>query len=125
MIIYNQQRETKQQQRSKTMKRFLFVALASMAMISSVAAKKVKINYYPDTMVVIQINEKKDKIKLADFNGNIWTLKGIEDWSKGDIVSVLMSDNGTPKTIKDDKIIKIKYSGYVRRWVGGHTEYNF
>ena len=107
------------------MKRFLFVALASMAMISSVTAKKVKINYYPDTMVVIQINERKDKIKLADFNGNIWTLKSIEDWSKGDIVSVLMSDNGTPKTIKDDKIIKIKYSGYVRRWVGGHTEYNF
>ena len=107
------------------MKRFLFVALASMAMISSVAAKKVKINYYPDTMVVIQINEKKGKIKLTDFNGNTWTLKGIDDWSKGDIISVLMSDNGTPKTIKDDKIIKIKYSGYVRRWVGGHTEYNF
>ena len=74
-------------------------------------------NVYPMTTVVTYVDYATDIVTLSDFNGFEWQFTGTEDWSKGDICSCIMSDNGTP-LIFDDEIIKVKYDG----WFSGWTE---
>lgn len=68
---------------------------------------------YPKTFIVSACDLDNDKVFLVDFNGNEWTISGIEDWMEGDVASAIMSDNGTPDSIYDDKILDIQYSGYL------------
>lgn len=68
--------------------------------------------HYPKTFVVSACDSDNDMVFLVDFNGNEWTITGIEDWAEGDIASAIMSDNGTPE-IYDDTILDIRYSGYL------------
>ena len=74
-------------------------------------------NLYPMTTVVTDINYTTDTVTLTDFNGFEWQFTGVEDWTKGDICSCIMSDKGTPY-IFDDEIITVKYDG----WFSGWTE---
>lgn len=67
---------------------------------------------YPKTFTVSACDQDSDKVFLVDFNGNEWTISGIEDWMEGDVASAIMSDNGTPE-IYDDAILDIRYSGYI------------
>ena len=85
--------------------------------------------FYPATMVVIEVDYENDNVVMADFTDNCWNFKGCEDWSVGDICSVLMCDNGT-ESIYDDFICETKYSGYVSTWGNRNFEepqnfYNF
>lgn len=68
-------------------------------------------NYYPDTMIVSDLDYEKDLVTLADATGNIWTFAGCEDWMIGDLAALIMDDMGT-ENIFDDQIVSIKYSGY-------------
>lgn len=67
---------------------------------------------YPLSTIVVSIDKGNDLVIVEDFNGNLWSFKGTEDWQKGDICSLIMSDNGT-ETIIDDAIVKAKYDGFV------------
>lgn len=67
---------------------------------------------YPDAMVVDEIDKENDIVYIKTCAGNIYSFYGVEDWMVGDIVAVIMSDNGTPETITDDIIITTRYAGY-------------
>lgn len=94
----------------KTIEKIAFALIALVliiAMIIVILSKKTKL--YPQTTTVINI--KDNTVIVEDFNGFHYQFNGAEDWQVGDICSCIMNDNGTPQ-IKDDKIVKVKYSGY-------------
>ena len=80
-------------------------------------SKKPAIKQYPACGIVVANDERSETITVEDFNGNHWKFNGIEDWIEGDIAVMIMDDNGTP-TIYDDKIISVRYGG----WVEGFSE---
>ena len=73
--------------------------------------KKVE-TVYPATFVVSAVDPDTDRVFLTDFNNNEWVIEGVEDWMEGDVASAIMADNGTP-IIYDDRIVDIRYSGYI------------
>lgn len=68
---------------------------------------------YPKTFIVSTCDPDTNRVFLVDANDNEWVIFGVEDWMEGDIASAIMSDNGTTKTIYDDKIVELRYSGYM------------
>lgn len=65
---------------------------------------------YPTTFVVI--NTHDNIVSMENYNGDVWEWEGVEDWTYGDIVSVIMDDNNTA-IIYDDTIIMMRYSGTI------------
>ena len=93
--------------------------IGTMASITSCQPQK-EVGYYPTTTVVSNVceceveveTEKNYWLTLEDFNGNKWGYISEDgDWLEGDIVSLIMCDNGT-KEIEDDIIVYVRYSGY-------------
>ncbi len=70
---------------------------------------------YPMTTKVVELDRENDVVTCEDFNGFLWQFEGCEDWQEGDICSMIMNDNGTPK-IFDDEIVSVKYDGYFEGW---------
>lgn len=70
---------------------------------------------YPMTTIVVDLDHENDVVTCKDFNGYLWQFEGCEDWQEGDICSMIMNDNGTPK-IFDDEIVSVKYDGYLEGW---------
>ena len=68
---------------------------------------------YSQTFVVIDLETETDTVVCMDATENLWEFQGIEDWQKGDIVSAIMTDNGTPDDVTDDEFVSIRYSGYI------------
>ena len=66
---------------------------------------------YPTCGKIVSVNYETDVAVFEDFNGFRWGFYGVEDFLIGDIVAVIMNDNGT-ETIFDDQIVDIKYCGY-------------
>ena len=66
---------------------------------------------YPETAIVIDIDETEDSVTIECANGNRFAFFGIEDYMPGDLVALIMHDNGT-KIVYDDEIIKTEYAGY-------------
>ena len=71
---------------------------------------------YPMTTIVVNLDHEKDVVTCKDFNGFLWQFEGCEDWQEGDICSMIMNDNGTPK-IFDDEIISVRYDGWIEGWM--------
>ena len=69
-------------------------------------------DYYPNTMIITDLDYDNDIIIMEDFNGHVWMYDGIEDNLIGDVMSCIMYNNKT-KSIYDDEIVKMKYSGYI------------
>ena len=91
--------------------------IGTVASITSCQPQK-EAGYYPTTAVISNVceveveTEKKCLLTLEDFNGDAWSYISEDgDWLEGDIVSLIMCDNGT-ENIEDDIIIYIRYSGY-------------
>lgn len=68
---------------------------------------------YPKAFIVSACDPDSDRVFLTDTNNNEWAILGVEDWSEGDIAAAIMNDSGTPDSIYDDKIVEIRYSGYL------------
>lgn len=83
---------------------------ATVSMDIYVEREAVGSTLYPLTTVVTEINIKTDMVYCTDTNGNTWSLTGVEDYSTGDIVSLLINNKGT-EAIYDDEIINHKYCG--------------
>lgn len=66
---------------------------------------------YPETSIVIDIDETEDIVTVECANGNRFAFFGVEDYMQGDLVALTMHDNGT-KIVYDDEIIKTEYAGY-------------
>lgn len=67
---------------------------------------------YPRTAFISELDYEKDIVTVTDCVGYDWQFYGCEDWEIGDMVSMIMSDNGTPNNIKDDIIVDCQYGGY-------------
>lgn len=69
-------------------------------------------NLYPMSTIVTKCDYDADVVTVTDFNGNDWEFEGVEDWMEGDICALLMDTMGTD-IIYDDKIISVRYCGWV------------
>lgn len=68
-------------------------------------------NLYPATGIITEINTDTDTYTWTDFGGNLWEENGVEDFSEGDRIAVIMNNNGTP-AIYDDYTTSIRYCGW-------------
>lgn len=75
---------------------------------------KKKSQMYPECGVIIKIDKRRNTVTFQTQNGNMFAFYGTEDFLVGDLVAVIMDDNGTPK-VSDDKIMDVKYSGYISK----------
>lgn len=71
---------------------------------------------YPTVLMVVDLDEPEDVVIAVDFNGNEWAWTGIEDIFPGDVVAVVMDDQGT-EIIYDDEIIDLRYCGWIEGWM--------
>ena len=67
---------------------------------------------YPRTAVVTEINRDTNTITVTDNVGYMWQFTETDDWENGDIVSMIMHDNGTD-VITDDSIVSVRYHGSI------------
>lgn len=67
-----------------------------------------KTKQYPGTLVVKEVTEQYALAETA--TGFAWLIDP-EDWDKGDLVSAIFDDNGTPDDIRDDAIVQARFSG--------------
>lgn len=68
-------------------------------------------NTYPLAATVCEVDYNEDTVTYKDYNGNLWTMTGAEDWMEGDTAALLMDDHGTD-LIYDDEIVAARYCGY-------------
>lgn len=67
---------------------------------------------YPTMVKVVSVDEKTDTVLTVDANGEMWKFEGVEDYSTGDYVAMIMNDFSTPDYIYDDIIVSTRYCGY-------------
>lgn len=67
-------------------------------------------NLCPKTAVVTCVDYAEDVVYCMDCNKNIWSFTECEDWSEGDVVSMIMDTKGTA-SIYDDKIVIARFAG--------------
>lgn len=68
---------------------------------------------YPSTMVITHVDYFTDTVVIENATGFRYHFEGVEDLVPGDVVSVVMYNNGTPWNIEDDEVISARYSGFV------------
>lgn len=93
----------------------LFIGLAglcaSAAILVSASETKSGVNTYPKTTVCLAVNHQADTVTVTDCNGTEWTFTGCQDFEEGDLIALIMNDNGTPDNIWDDTVVTARYSG--------------
>lgn len=102
------------------MKRLLLAITILSSLLGSNQKQKLKTNpeIYPTTLKVIAITDMQMICETA--SGIIYTIKDpADDMEVGDLVAVIMNENGTPNTILDDYVVSWRYSGY---WVEDEFE---
>lgn len=71
------------------------------------------VNVYSQTYAVVEVDSAMDIVTCIDASGNEWAFEGVIDaetsrpWKRGDMVSAIMTDNGTPNYIYDDEFMTI------------------
>lgn len=68
---------------------------------------------YPRTGVVWVLDHDDDIVVVRDPIGQCWTFFGINDWQIGDMVAMIMNDNGTPYCLYDDLIVQTRCCGTI------------
>lgn len=83
---------------------------ATIAAIATAAALIGSGTIYPNTMVITETNYETDTVTMSTCSGVTYQFEGVEDYYVGDLVSVIMFDNGTPE-VYDDIILSHRYAG--------------
>lgn len=65
---------------------------------------------YPQTCVITETDTEKDLVTIATGTGIEYQFTGIEDYCKGDLVSVMFWGNWTDD-VTDDAILSHRYAG--------------
>lgn len=94
---------------------YILITIATVILAIIIFFTIVHDKYYPMTAIVIETSETNDRVTIKDYNGNLWQFEGIEDYEVGDMVTCIMNNKLTDH-IKDDKIVKVKYSGTIEGW---------
>ena len=97
----------------------LIIGLAAVATLAAFtvsanetnATKPGTITMYPKTTICLAVNHQANAVTVADCNGTEWTFGGCQDFEKGDLIALIMNNNGTPDTIWDDTVVTARYSG--------------
>lgn len=66
---------------------------------------------YPETFYVTEI--EGDTVTVRTFAGMTYQFTGAEDWQVDDVCAAVMDDNGTPRDVRDDKILQTRYTGWI------------
>ena len=70
---------------------------------------------YPAACIIVELDYQNDLVTVSDVAGTLWQFYGCEDYSEGDLVRMLMYDNGT-ETIYDDEIVIVWYAGTLEQF---------
>ena len=89
----------------------LTVALGITLSGCTAETETVSSSTYPKAAYVAALDYDTNTVTVEDSTGHLWDFYGIEDWCEGDIVAMIMDDNGTPD-VYDDKIVSINFSGW-------------
>lgn len=81
--------------------------IAALSIAAALIAYEV---FYPATLVITAIQD--DVVTLETSTGISYQFTGAEDWTEGELVSVLMYNNGTPETIRDDVMMVRRSTGF-------------
>jgi len=92
------------------MKKLLCIILAGALIFS--AASAFALELYALAGRIVGFDYASDEVFFVDGAGLVWSFYGIEDWSIGDIVACVMSDNNTEE-IDDDIILSVRYNGLI------------
>lgn len=70
-------------------------------------------NYYPECGIVTDITQTgkeawETTVTFETMNGNLFQFYGGEDLEKGDVIALIMNDNGTVN-VDDDMVIDVRY----------------
>lgn len=84
------------------------ITVCTLSITAIKRAEPISNSYYALTAQVVEIDKTADVVTCEDSNGNLWDFYGVEDWQKGDCVSLLMNTNGT-ENIYDDEICGTTY----------------
>ena len=82
---------------------------AKLAVLGMVAIAGVS-TLYPTAAVITDVTDNIVTIETA--GGIAYQYEGAGDDMEGDIVALIMYNNGTPHSILDDVIISHRYSGF-------------
>ena len=69
------------------------------------------VNLYAKTVICTGVYPATDTVLSVDCNGTRWSFSGVQDFEEGDLIALVMSDNGTPETIYDDPVLCATYAG--------------
>lgn len=93
----------------------LFIGLAGLCVSSAIlvygSVKEPAKATYPKTTVCLAVNRQTDVVTVADCNGTEWKFSGCQDFEEGDLIALIMNDNGTQNYIWDDTVVTARYSG--------------
>ena len=98
-------------ERINDMKKAIITLLLVISAFTLGAFSHKQNNVYANCGKIISVNYDTDTVVFEDLSGFQWGFKGVEDLFVGDIIAVVMDDNGTP-IIFDDEIVDINYCGY-------------
>lgn len=77
----------------------IFIAVALMLMCAT--------TFYVRSATIVGIEYDNDLYIIEDDAGLVWLFSGVEDFSCGDNIAMLMWNRLTPRSILDDVIIEI------------------
>lgn len=78
---------------------------------------------YPKSMIIIAIDRETDIVTLSTCSGLIYEFYGVQDYDEGDIVALIMDDNGTEDDVRDDIILAHQYCGWAEKFNEVYAEY--
>ena len=94
----------------------LWWLLVVVALVVLVGNNVANAEAYSMTTLVVELDYSNDIVTVMDFNENLWTFYGCEDWAIYDICSCTMDTNNTD-IIYDDIITDVKYDGWFSGWL--------
>ena len=96
---------------TSTIKTIIAAVLAATILIILAACSAPKPSEtYASVATVTEVNYDTDTVICIDAAGNLWEFTETDDWQVGDLVALLMDNNGT-SNIYDDIILHAYYGG--------------
>lgn len=92
----------------------IHVFLSALFDVGFAPAEDLNLDFNPECVyaklgVIVDFDFTEDLVFVSDWNGDIWSFHGIEDWAIWEYVSMVFHDNGTPMNIYDDMILSVHY----------------
>lgn len=91
------------------MKKFCLFASVAASVSVLFASPASAWTLYPRAGYVSSVDRVADIVSIDD-GADVWTISGVDSWTLGDGVALLMDDNGTPENIYDDAVVSARYT---------------